>query len=158
MLMFRTQYDRVRVASEVGTSTVPEYVLSISDEGVRELKEVGVKDIYAEIQSHAASVDIHNVLARYARGDIDALNQRVGMFLDVTQFPKTYAEMYQRILEGEQMFDSLPIDVRREFNFNPVEFFSSIGTEKFSAFMEKYGNDEPDPVPDPVSAPDSPQE
>lgn len=152
MIKFRTQYERERVTSELGSSVVATYALCVNDDGSRELKQVGEKDLYGEIQSHKESVDIKSILTRYANGDVSALNQRVGMFIDATQFPKTYAEMYQRIQEGENFFKELPVEIRAEFNHNPMEFFSAIGTEKFSAFMDKYGKVEQAAPPDQSAA------
>lgn len=63
--------------------------------------------------------------------------------------PKTHAELAQRVIDAENLFNNLPIEVRREFNFSVSEFFSSIGTEKFdSIFKDKTDNlVPPDPAP-----------
>lgn len=150
-LDFRSFYGNrgERFPSSSGSSVVPEYQLSIDEKGVRSLKVVGQKDLYAEIQSHKESCDVHNILMRYANGDTTALTQRLGYFADSTMFPRSYAEMYQRVVDGESFFNGLPVEIRKEFNFNPVEFFSEMGTDSFNAIMSKYSNPEPVP-PEPV--------
>ena len=41
----------------------------------------------------------------------------------------------------------LPVDVRAEFKHSAAEFFTSIGTDKFNAVMDKYYKTDPvDPV------------
>lgn len=145
---FRSFYGNrgERFLSSSGSSVVPEYQLSIDEKGVRSLKVVGQKDLYAEIQSHKDSCDVHNILKRYVNGDASVLNQRLGYFADSTMFPKSYAEMYQRVVDGESFFNGLPIEVRKEFNFNPVEFFSQMGTDSFNTIMSKYGSNNPSSV------------
>ncbi len=149
---FRSFYGNrgERFFSSSGSSVVPEYQLSIDDKGVRSLKVVGQKDLYAEIQSHKESCDIHNILMRYANGDASVLNQRLGYFADTTMFPKSYAEMYQRVVDGENFFNGLPVEIRKEFNFNPVEFFSQMGTDSFNAIMSQFSNTEPNVSSEPV--------
>lgn len=153
-MKFRTQFERIKTPSVSGDRVIATYALVVDDSGKRELKQIGEKDLYGEIQSHKESVDIKNILMRYANGDVSALNQRIGVFMDATQFPKSYAEMYQRVQEGENFFNDLPLEIRSEFNHNPMEFFSSIGTERFSAFLSKYVKT-PDPQP-PIAVPETP--
>lgn len=138
--VFRSFYGNrgERFLSSSGSSVVPEYQLHIDSKGVRSLKVVGQKDLYAEIQSHKDSCDVHNILKRFANGDTSVLDQRLGYFADATNFPKSYAEMYQRVVDGETFFNGLPVDIRKEFNFNPVEFFSQMGTDSFNAIMSQF--------------------
>lgn len=88
-------------------------------------------NLYSEIQSHKESVDINCILERFERGDMNVLNRRTGIYLDVTDMPKSYAEMYQRIMDAEAHFKSLPLDIREKFNHSPQEFFAAIGTQKW---------------------------
>lgn len=150
--VFRSFYGNrgERFLSSSGSSVVPEYQLSIDDKGVRSLKVVGQKDLYAEIQSHKESCDVHSILKRFANGDASVLNQKLGYFADATTFPKSYAEMYQRVVDGESFFNGLPIEIRKEFNFNPVEFFSQMGTDSFNAIMSQFSNTEPTSNNEPV--------
>lgn len=150
--VFRSFYGNrgERFFSSSGTSVVPEYQLSIDEKGVRSLKVVGQKDLYAEIQSHKESCDVHSILKRFVNGDASVLNQKLGYFADATMFPKSYAEMYQRVVDGESFFNGLPIEIRKEFNFNPVEFFSQMGTDSFNSIMSQFSNTEPTSNNEPV--------
>ncbi len=143
MMEFRSFYDNrgERFISDSGSGVIPEYQLSIDDKGFRSLKVVGQKDLYAEIQSHKDSCDVHNILKRFANGDVSVLDQKLGYFADATMFPKSYAEMYQRVVDGESFFNGLPVEIRKEFNFNPVEFFSQLGTDSFNTIMSQFYNE-----------------
>lgn len=125
--MFRTQYDRIRVNTESGKGDAVTYSIAYDpDTGERFLKETGKVNLYEQIQSYKESVDIHNILERFARGDVDVVNQRQGVFMDVTEMPKTFAEMYQRVADAEALFMQLPVEERAKFNHNPVEYLSAL--------------------------------
>lgn len=130
---FRTQFDRKAVPYPVTTSIVTDYQLSLASDGKEVLVPVGEHDIYPEIQSHAKSVDINEIVLRYQRGDIDVLAQRAGMYGDFTNMPTSYAELYQNVLDAQAYFDSLPLEVRQKFDHSFSKFFTSIGTPEFEA-------------------------
>lgn len=136
IIVFPTKYtERKRTRSKVGSRLQPTYKMHVDDFGKRELKEVGKVDIYSQIQSYKDSCDINLLLQRFARGDESALSKIQGVYGDFTQMPKTYAELAQRVIDAENIFNQLPIETRREFNFSPSEFFSSIGTEKWNSLF-----------------------
>lgn len=141
---FRTQFDRKSVPYPVTTSIVTDYQLSLALDGKEVLVPVGEHDIYPEIQSHAKSVDINEIILRHQRGDIDVLAQRAGMYGDFTNMPTSYAELYQNVLDAQAYFDSLPLEVRQKFDHSFSKFFTSIGTPEFEAAFSQ-------PVADPVS-------
>lgn len=130
---FRTQFDRKSVPYPVTTSIVTDYQLSLAPDGKEVLVAVGEHDIYPEIQSHAKSVDINEIVLRHQRGDIDVLAQRAGMYGDFTNMPTSYAELYQNVLDAQTYFDSLPLDIRQKFDHSFSKFFTSIGTSEFEA-------------------------
>ncbi len=130
---FRTQFDRRSVPYPETTSIVTDYQLSLAPDGKETLLAIGEHDIYPEIQSHAKSVDINEIVLRYQRGDIDVLAQRAGMYGDFTNLPTSYAELYQSVLDAQAYFDSLPLEVRQKFDHSFSKFFTSIGTPEFEA-------------------------
>lgn len=134
---FRTQFDRKSVSYPVTTSIVTDYQLSLALDGKEVLVPVGEHDIYPEIQSHAKSVDINEIIARHQRGDIDVLAQRAGIYGDFTNMPSSYAELYQSVLDAQAYFDSLPLDVRQKFDHSFSKFFTSIGTPEFAAVFSQ---------------------
>lgn len=130
---FRTQFDRKSVPYPETTSIVTDYQLSLAPDGKEVLVAVGEHDIYPEIQSHAKSVDINEIVLRHQRGDIDVLAQRAGLYGDFTNMPTSYAELYQNVLDAQAYFDSLPLDIRQKFDHSFSKFFTSIGTPEFNA-------------------------
>lgn len=134
---FRTQFDRKSVPYPETTSIVTDYQLSLAPDGKETLIAVGEHDIYPEIQSHAKSVDINEIVLRYQRGDIDVLAQRAGMYGDFTNLPTSYAELYQNVLDAQAYFDSLPLEVRQKFDHSFSKFFTSIGTPEFEAVFSQ---------------------
>ena len=50
-------------------------------------------DIYAMIQLHKDSTDLQNIIARAKAGDISALNVRTGVYMDVTEAPKSLNDL-----------------------------------------------------------------
>lgn len=128
---FKNLYERIYKEPEkfktgCGNRFHPTYALGFDDKGRKILKEKkgGRIDVYAEIQSHAASVDINNIIQRFNNGDISVLDNGKGYFVDLTQFPKTYAEMIQRMQNAENYFDSLPLEERKRFNFSFEQFLA----------------------------------
>lgn len=136
MPKFRTQFQRKRVTSPVSSSIIPEFKLSLDVNGSEILVQCGERDIYPEIQSYAKSVDINEIVLRYQRGDLEVLAQRTGTYMDLTDMPTSYAELYQRVLDAEDMFNDLPLEVRQKFDHSFSKFFSQIGTTAWSEAME----------------------
>ena len=86
---FKTFYGRFeqseRYYSVSGDRTVPIYTPNISPDGHIDLIQSGEHNLYAEIQSHKDSVDINVILERFVAGDLDALNRRPAMYLEVSK-------------------------------------------------------------------------
>ena len=156
MMTFRTQYDqRERVPANAGTREHILYTTQFDDQGNHILVESGKENLYDYIQSHKESVDIHVIMERFARGDVQALQRRQAMFADFTEFPTTYAEMLNAVQLGEQHFMSLPLEVRQRFDNNFAKWLAAM--DDMPAFMAAMATDpadsEPGPEPEePVAA------
>ena len=92
-------------------------------------------DIKKEINSHKDETDMAFILSRLMAGDDSVLNPRPPMYGDFTQFPKSYVEMLNMVLDGERYFDSLPIEIRKNFDNDRGKWFASIGTEPWLSAM-----------------------
>lgn len=133
---FKTQYDEhPRLYCEPGDGIKTTYIARYSDLGILELVAQGKEDLYGYIQSHAESVDIHVILERFAAGDTDVLSRTQGFYADITGLPKTYSEVLNAVLAGEQAFDHLPIEIKQQFNNSFAEWMASMDTEEFSVKM-----------------------
>ncbi len=145
--MFFTQYKKPpRQPSAGGSRMQPQYKMTVNKEtGAHELKQKGEIDLYAQIQSFKDSTDINFILERYARGDVSALSKIQGVYGDFTAMPTTLAELSQRVLDAENLFYQLPLDVREQFDHNPSVFYASMDSEKFQAIFR-----DPSSTPQPM--------
>lgn len=141
--MFDTQYMRKdkRITSEVGSRMKPTYKMHVDENGKRELKQSGEYNLYAEIQSYKDSCSIDYILSRFVNGDESALSRVQGVYGDFTEMPKTLAELSQRVIDAENLFNNLPLEIREQYNFSPSEFFAQLDSEKTKAIFSS-----PDPA------------
>lgn len=126
-MRFRTQFDQHdRVLQPSGDRI--HYLLSgrFDDDGIFVLDVSGTEDIYEKIQSHAASVDIHAILDRYRRGDLDVLGDPArSVFADTADMPRNYAQLLNLVADGERAFMSLPVEERAKFDHSFAQWLMS---------------------------------
>lgn len=150
---FLTQFRKPeRFHSNVGSPIRTTYSASYDDKGRIRLEESGTENLYDYIQSFAESCDIHVLLKRFSNGETDVLSRVQGFYADVTELPQTYADMLNRLNEGEAFFKELPVDVRSKFGHSYSEFLASIGTPEF---FDAFGMSKPETPDDPVVEPDA---
>ena len=124
--MFETKWNREETQpTDSGSPIAPVYQLTVDND----LEVNGEVNLYDEIQSHADSVVIYTILSRFERGDESVLSKRNGQYVDLTQLPTTFAEMHQKIIDAENEFNSLPLEIRSEYEFDVSKFIADIGSE-----------------------------
>lgn len=132
MRKFPTLFDKpTRVHCNSGNAMKRLYKPVVQDDGVVDLVDAGQESLYDYIQSWKDSVDINVIMARYANGDVDALSKVQGAYGDFTQFPKTYAEVLNRVIQGKHMFALLPLAVRERYNHDFSQFIAAMDTPDF---------------------------
>lgn len=126
-MRFRTQFDKHdRILQPSGNRI--HYLLHgrFGDDGIFVLDVSGTEDIYEKIQSHAASCDIHVILDRFRRGDLDVLGDPSrSVFLDTSDMPKNYAQLLNLVADGERAFMSLPVEERAKFDHSFAQWLMS---------------------------------
>lgn len=122
-MIIRKPYSRVRVSSNIGTDTEPAYNLKRGKNG-SELIKTGDIDSYNMIQSHADSVSLDVILAKFTAGDTSVLNKREGVYIDTTSIPSNLHDLYNDISRAEVAFGSLPLSVKESYGNDPVRFFA----------------------------------
>lgn len=136
---WNTQYSpRERRYSNVGSPIVQLFKPVFDKNGHMELEPNGTENLYERIQTWADSVDIHVLMKQFENGDISALNQRQGSFLDITEFPSSYAEMFNIMTDAENEFSTLPTDVKQKFN-NSFREYLAMSQENPLQFAEFCG-------------------
>lgn len=124
--MFKTQYNREPFKACSGERVRETYAGRYDNKGHLIVEPVGKIDAYAEIQSHAESVDLKHIISRYENGDVNALNRVQGFYADVTSAPTTLADVLNVAEKGRDLWYSLATVVREKFNNSYSEFLASI--------------------------------
>lgn len=137
-MVFPTQFDaRDRTISNVGDRIKQLYEARVDNNGAIDLVEAGRENLYDYIQSFKESCDINTIVKRFAAGDTDVLARRQATYGDFTQLPGTYAELLNTVIQGENYFNSLPLETRAKFNHSFREWMASM--DNMQEFVEKMG-------------------
>lgn len=157
---FHTQYtiDNSKIFSEPGKPYLEEYTYKLDKSGHKMLVKSGEKtDVYARIQADRDSCDINLLMQRFINGDASAIDIKKGEYIDTRSLPKNMFEVYEKGLEAEQYFDSLPVELREMFDNSATVFFTEIGDKSFDEKVAKYNDrfmnhqyDDPNAKPDPT--------
>lgn len=136
------KYQTKRFYSDPGSPIHVLYAPKVAPDGSVELVESGVENTDEYIQSFKESTDLATILARVGAGETELLHQRTGSYGDFTKLPQTYAEALQLQIDSNNLFRSLPVDVRQKFDNDPNKFFASSGTEEWYKKIESVLPDE----------------
>lgn len=117
------------------------------------------------IQSDAEAADINNILDKYRRtGILEHIQTRHAQYGDFSEIGD-YQEKLNTVMAVTEVFNSLPVDVREEFDNDPANFIeyasqqenrerlSQLGLEK--APKTDVSSDEAENVEKPQESPDS---
>lgn len=115
-----------------GEQVEDNYKVHYDENGVRMLVKDGKKNTFDEIQSHRESCDLDIIIKKYMMGDFSVLNRQDPLYLDTTEFPKSYAEAFEKNEAAKRYFYSLDPEVREQFN-NSVEQFLVAEVDKMFA-------------------------
>lgn len=113
------------VSPRVGDGTAPVYEKRLVD-GVCRLVQTGVTNLFDFVQSSKEDTLIYNLIDRFNRGDVNALNQRVGQYLDVVGLPNTLAEAQQLMIDVQNKFDRLDADIKAKFDNSVSVYVNSV--------------------------------
>lgn len=128
-------YDFKVISSVSGDKLRPVFKGSYAPDGSVRLTKVDEVDIQAEIQSHLYETDMQYIINRLVNGDTSVLNNQSPMFGDFTTFPKSYSECIQKVIDAENMFATLPQDVRDQFGNDWAKWLAQTGTDKWMSAM-----------------------
>lgn len=111
---------------------VPTYGEEIDKDGKVHVVETGKTNLYEKIQASKDETLVYNILDRFNAGDVSVLQKNQGYYGDFTDMPKTLAEAQQLLITAENYFNSLPLEVRKEFNHSFSEFLASASAGKLA--------------------------
>lgn len=141
---FPTQFDRLTVAREkrphfftaAGSGIVRTYKAHLEDDHNITLELDGEHNLYEEIQSHRASVDMAVIVNRYMNGDPSVLSRIQGFYADITDAPQSMHEAIFIMRKAENDFKLLPAEIQAEFDNDYNKFIMSLGTEEWLQKMQ----------------------
>lgn len=124
---FYTKYNKpAGTKSPAGEIMRTLYSSRFDKNGNVEIYEIGKQNVYEYIQSHAESVDINVILAKFAAGDTKVLQKVESRYIDTIGLPTTYAEMLNVVIGAEQHFDSLSADEKSKYGNSFERYLSSL--------------------------------
>ncbi|UPW40919.1 internal scaffolding protein [Sigmofec virus UA08Rod_6120] len=121
-----------RFFSPSGEQFEDEYGYVVSDEGMKVLEVVGKKDVYTLKQESLSSTYLRDVVSRYDRGLLtqqefeELVQPDPAVVFDSTKGPQTLVELLQAQIEAENMFYSMPPDMRERWHQSKEKFYNSI--------------------------------
>lgn len=106
-------------------------------------------------QSHRDECDINTIMKRFEKtGMLEHANQYEGSYGDFTQIPEDYQSAVNLVQNAQQMFMSLPAEVRGRFENDPGEFLAFVSNRENRDEMLEMGlipqPPQPETVPEPV--------
>lgn len=122
-----------------GTRYLNKYIECINKKtGKKELELKGKTNVYEIIQADAESTKIENILHAVAMGDLSALKARETIYADATTMPNNLRDVNDLVIRAKDEFYELPLDVRKEFNNDPDQYISLMGTKEYLEIMAPY--------------------
>lgn len=154
---FRNPVQRTNLSKEVsdpGDNMRPIYKWRYDEDGKPVHKITEYEDVYEIIQAERDGTDLKRMLERYENGDESALSKVQGMYIDTVALPKNYAQLYEAVAIHNQVFDSMPVEIKEKYHNNPAEYWKAFGTVEFDETLnayrqmiyEHYGQLDPEPV------------
>lgn len=151
MFYSRVKYPK-RECVPSGERIVPEYGWKVDEKtSEKYIGVIGEKNLYDPIQAALPGTYLHDVLDRFDAGAvslddykeyIDASKQ-VAAYTDVTPLPSTLAEVQQVLIDADNTFNSLPVDLRADFGHSKERFLASMAdgsaASVFNLYAERKG-------------------
>lgn len=134
MSFFSRLHRPVTVVPPIGDGTAPIYE-EIVENGATVLRKTGEENLYDYVQASKEESLVYNIIARYQRGDVTALNQRVAQYMDVVGMPTNLAEAYSTMIDVQRKFDSLSPDMKKKFD-NDVNVFVDVVSHATTAQLQ----------------------
>lgn len=127
--MYPKGYDPDKFVSNSGQRFKPEYIGEEDENGVIQLVEVGKTDLVELHQRDAFCNDVNVLYERFCNGDITALQQTQGNYMDVIGMPRDLRGMYDLIQDFKSSYDNLAPELKEKYTFE--QFIDKAGSEQW---------------------------
>lgn len=106
-------------------------------------------------QSFKDECDVNNIVKKHSvTGIYTHINERSAQYADVTEIPD-YQTAMQTVASANQLFGTLPSQLRKRFNNDPAEYLAFVQNEDNLDEMVRLGMAVPRPTPsEPSKTPD----
>lgn len=121
----------LKFVSNPGSPLKEKFHGKVMDSGEIVLVSDGFDNLQDYIESFAEETKIENIINRVNNGEIDLLNAATGAYIDSVGMPKTYAEILQTVIDGQKVFERLPVDIKEKFGNDFNVWFSQIDDPDF---------------------------
>lgn len=122
-----------------GDGTVQHYKMKFDEsDGHRYLIPDGKRNMYDEIQSYADSVDLNVIFTKFRNGDTSVLQKLDGLYGDFSTIPTSLVDLKNRVMDAENVFNQLPLDLREKFDFDASKFYSMFGSEEYNDIVKDF--------------------
>lgn len=135
--MFSIPVKRDPVFTPSGDRLRSEFIEVVGDDGARCLRKSRDIDVFDYIQTSLDDTLIYNILDKYARGDVTALNRANGAYVDCVGLPTTFLEAHEYVKNAEKLFNQFPDELRDKFgSFSAFrdELISGKAYEKLTSY------------------------
>lgn len=111
------------------------YSSKVMQDGKIKLSPAGKEDFHGMIQTFKESTDMSYIISRLANGDTSVIRSG-SSFGDFTNVPNNYAELLQLQIDAKKLYDSLPVEIKKQFDNDVNKFFASAGTQDWFMKMK----------------------
>lgn len=115
--MYPKDYDPAAFISKAGQRMKPEYIGEPDEDGIIQLVKVGETDLVELHQRDAYANDVNVLYQRFCNGDITALSQVQGTFMDAIGLPRDLRGMYDMVEGYRKIYDNIPDAEKAGYSF-----------------------------------------
>lgn len=125
------RFQRKQIFNVAGSSDRRVYKLKFSREtNADELVCIGKEPWQQMIDAAAPSCDLETLIVRVRNGELDALNQKQGVYGDFRDVPSSRAELLQTAIDARYMFNNLSEEQKKAFG-SFSEFLANAGSPEW---------------------------
>lgn len=138
-MKFASAYNAERPykPSPSGSRFFKKYIRAYNSDGVGELRENGVEDVYDSIQKAAQGITVDDLIRRAKSGDDSAILEPIDSYVDISGSPTDLLSAHAMLKSAHEKYDSLPAELRSQFGNNFEKFLKASADGSAAALVKK---------------------
>lgn len=147
---FRTPIDEpITTVTPSGTEEEEILAMKIDDKGNETFYVKGKTNVWEKTQAFKEETEIETILRRVTdTGDTSILVKSNPQYIDITEMPENVFEAHQKIKEAEEVFNNLPLEIRKKYEYNFNKYLADFGTKEWQRNMGLLEEKTPEPTPE----------